>query len=140
MYGYACRYLSREEIRADFAAAMALIRASVDRGIPVLAWGCGGVRTKKGIGQAAVAVFFPRIQIGKQITGDGGNRLKSLLICYAQGLPHRIQGRIQEKVFPGMNTPVMFDPISFHVRVPLSLMSEMAIEYQQKTTPSIRAL
>lgn len=48
MYGYACRYLSREEIRADFAAAMALIRASVDRGIPVLAWGCGGVRTKSG--------------------------------------------------------------------------------------------
>ena len=31
MYGYACRYLSREEIHADFAAAMALIRASVDR-------------------------------------------------------------------------------------------------------------
>ena len=48
MYGYACRYLSREEIRADFAAAMALIRTSVDRGIPVLAWGCGGVRTKRG--------------------------------------------------------------------------------------------
>ena len=42
-FGWCCEYLSREIINRDLAATMQKIRASVDRGIPVLAWGVGGV-------------------------------------------------------------------------------------------------
>ena len=41
--GYGCEYLSREEINSDLPRALKKIRASIDRGIPVLAWGVGGV-------------------------------------------------------------------------------------------------
>ena len=49
-FGYDCEYLSPERIQADLPAALAKIRASVDRGIPVLAWGIGGVPRKNGSG------------------------------------------------------------------------------------------
>ena len=42
-FGWSCEYLSSEEISQNMAASMQKIRVSVDRGIPVLAWGVGGV-------------------------------------------------------------------------------------------------
>jgi hypothetical protein len=42
-FGYDCIYLSNEQIRKDFRSVMNAIKASVDRGIPVLAWGMGNV-------------------------------------------------------------------------------------------------
>ncbi len=48
LFGYACDYLSNAAIRADMPTAMAKIRASIDRGIPVLAWGMGGVVFRDG--------------------------------------------------------------------------------------------
>lgn len=49
-FGYDCEYLSPEQIQADLPSALAKIRASVDRGIPVLAWGIGGVPGMDGSG------------------------------------------------------------------------------------------
>lgn len=46
--GCGCEYLSREEINSDLLRALKKIRASIDRGIPVLAWGLGGVVMKNG--------------------------------------------------------------------------------------------
>lgn len=48
MFGYTCIYLSQEEICLDLEGAIAKICRSVDRGIPVLAWGCGGVFMRNG--------------------------------------------------------------------------------------------
>ena len=42
-FGYECIYLSTAQIQRDFRAAMNAIKASVDKGIPVLAWGMGNV-------------------------------------------------------------------------------------------------
>ena len=41
--GCGCVYLSTEYIRQNFRAVMNAIKASVDKGIPVLAWGMGNV-------------------------------------------------------------------------------------------------
>ncbi|MDD4773262.1 MAG: hypothetical protein PHZ09_06605, partial [Eubacteriales bacterium] len=41
--GYDCIYLSNARIKQDFRAAINAIKASVDKGIPVLAWGMGNV-------------------------------------------------------------------------------------------------
>ena len=38
-FGYDCIYLSNAQIKKDFRAVMNAIKASVDKGIPVLAWG-----------------------------------------------------------------------------------------------------
>ncbi len=48
MFGYGCVYLSRDAVNADLSAALAQIRASIDKGVPVLAWGCGGVVMRGG--------------------------------------------------------------------------------------------
>ena len=42
-FGYDCIYLSNAQIKKDFPAVMNAIKASVDKGIPVLAWGMGNV-------------------------------------------------------------------------------------------------
>ncbi len=42
-FGYDCVYLSNAQIKKDFRAAMNAIKASVDKNIPVLAWGMGNV-------------------------------------------------------------------------------------------------
>ena len=42
-FGYDCLYLSPAQIQQDFRAVMHAIKGSVDRGIPVLAWGMGNV-------------------------------------------------------------------------------------------------
>ncbi|MHB9106046.1 MAG: cysteine peptidase family C39 domain-containing protein [Armatimonadota bacterium] len=42
-FGYECIYLSTEQIQQDFRTVMNAIKASVDNGIPVLAWGMGNV-------------------------------------------------------------------------------------------------
>ena len=41
--GYDCVYISNEQINKDFRTVMNAIKASVDKGIPVLAWGMGNV-------------------------------------------------------------------------------------------------
>lgn len=41
--GYDCIYLSNAQIQKDFHAVMNAIRVSIDKGIPVLAWGMGNV-------------------------------------------------------------------------------------------------
>lgn len=48
LFGYECIYLSNHAIQEDIDAALAQIRRSVDRGIPVFAWGCGGVEMEGG--------------------------------------------------------------------------------------------
>ena len=47
LFGYECIYLSNHAIQEDIDAALAQIRRSVDRGIPVFAWGCGGWRPRR---------------------------------------------------------------------------------------------
>lgn len=47
-FGWGCEYLSREEANRDLPATMRKVKASVDRGIPVLAWGVGGVVSASG--------------------------------------------------------------------------------------------
>ena len=42
-FGWECDFISRDDILRDLPAAAARIRASIDRGLPVLAWGVGGV-------------------------------------------------------------------------------------------------
>ncbi|MCL2701089.1 MAG: hypothetical protein FWE88_05285 [Phycisphaerae bacterium] len=46
--GYECIYLSNAQIKKDFRAAMNAIKASVDKGIPVVAWGIGNVTLRDG--------------------------------------------------------------------------------------------
>ena len=47
-FGFDCVYLSNAQIRQDFRSAMNAVKFSVDRGIPVLAWGMGNVTTRSG--------------------------------------------------------------------------------------------
>ena len=47
-FGYDCIYLSNAQIKKDFRAVINAIKASVDKGIPVLAWGMGDVTTNSG--------------------------------------------------------------------------------------------
>jgi AraC-like DNA-binding protein len=42
-FGYDCIYISNSEIKKDFHAVMKAIKTSVDKDIPVLAWGMGNV-------------------------------------------------------------------------------------------------
>jgi AraC-like DNA-binding protein len=42
-FGYDCVYISNSQIKKEYRAVMNAIKASVDRGIPVLAWGMGNV-------------------------------------------------------------------------------------------------
>jgi hypothetical protein len=42
-FGYDCIYLSNAQIQKDFKTVMNAIKVSVDKGIPVLAWGMGNV-------------------------------------------------------------------------------------------------
>lgn len=48
VFGYNCVYLSNAQIKKDFRTVMNAIKASVDQGIPVLAWSMGGVTTGSG--------------------------------------------------------------------------------------------
>ena len=45
---YDCEYLSREQINSDMPSTLKKIYASIDRGVPVLAWGVGGVVFNEG--------------------------------------------------------------------------------------------
>ena len=47
-FGYDCIYISNSEIRKDFRAVMNAIKASIDKDIPVLAWGIGNVTVDSG--------------------------------------------------------------------------------------------
>jgi len=47
-FGYDCIYISNSEIKKNFRAVMSAIKASVDKDIPVLAWGIGNVSTGSG--------------------------------------------------------------------------------------------
>lgn len=47
-FGYDCIYLSNSQIKKDFRAVMNAIKASIDKGIPVLAWGMGNVEMGNG--------------------------------------------------------------------------------------------
>jgi AraC-like DNA-binding protein len=42
-FGYDCIYISNSEIKKDFRAVMNAIKMSIDKDIPVLAWGIGNV-------------------------------------------------------------------------------------------------
>ena len=48
VFGYDCIYLSNSQIKKDFRAVMNAIKASIDKGIPVLAWGMGNVEMGNG--------------------------------------------------------------------------------------------
>lgn len=48
LFGYSCIYFSSDQIKADLQTALHFIRESIDRGVPVLAWGCGHVITNSG--------------------------------------------------------------------------------------------
>ena len=47
-FGYDCIYLSNAQIKKDFRTVVNAIKASIDKGIPVLSWGMGNVTTKGG--------------------------------------------------------------------------------------------
>ena len=47
-FGRECIYVSNEQIKRDHRAVMNAIKASIDKEIPVLAWGIGGVKTNSG--------------------------------------------------------------------------------------------
>jgi len=47
-FGYNCIYISNSQIKKDFRAVMNAIKASIDKGIPVLAWGMGNVMVGMG--------------------------------------------------------------------------------------------
>ena len=47
-FGHDCIYVSNSEIKKDFRAVMNAIKTSVDKDIPVLAWGMGNVTTRSG--------------------------------------------------------------------------------------------
>ena len=47
-FGYDCVYISNSQIKKDFRAVMNAIKMSVDKDIPVLAWGMGNVTTGSG--------------------------------------------------------------------------------------------
>ena len=49
-FGYGCIYLSNSQIKQDFRVVMNAIKTSVDKGIPVLAWGMGNVTMGEGGG------------------------------------------------------------------------------------------
>ena len=42
-FGYDCIYISNSQIKKEFRAVMNAIKTSIDKGIPVLAWGMGNV-------------------------------------------------------------------------------------------------
>ncbi|MCL2254294.1 MAG: hypothetical protein FWC09_07595 [Lachnospiraceae bacterium] len=48
VFGYNCIYISNSEIKKNFPAVMKAIKTSVDKDIPVLAWGMGNVTMKEG--------------------------------------------------------------------------------------------
>ena len=45
-FGYGCIYLSNAQIKKDFRTVMNAIKASINKGIPVLSWGMGNVTTR----------------------------------------------------------------------------------------------
>ena len=47
-FGYDCIYISNSEIKKDFRAVMNAIKTSIDKDIPVLAWGIGNVTAGSG--------------------------------------------------------------------------------------------
>ncbi|MCL2406531.1 MAG: hypothetical protein FWC95_01245 [Defluviitaleaceae bacterium] len=47
-FGYDCIYISNSQIKKEFRAVMNAIKASVDKGLPVLAWGMGNVELGDG--------------------------------------------------------------------------------------------
>ena len=47
-FGYDCIYISNSEIKKDFRAVMNAIKASIDKDIPILAWGMGNVMMGSG--------------------------------------------------------------------------------------------
>lgn len=47
-FGYDCIYLSNDQIKKDFRAAMNAVKSSIDKGVPVLAWGMGNVTVGDG--------------------------------------------------------------------------------------------
>jgi hypothetical protein len=67
-FGHVCIYLSNAQIQKDFKAVMNVIKSSVDRGIPVLAWGMGNVTTKGGN-------HYDPMPVGCLIGGYGENNL-----------------------------------------------------------------
>jgi hypothetical protein len=48
VFGYDCIYYSNLQIKNDFKKSMDTIKTSIDKGIPVLAWGMGNVTMKDG--------------------------------------------------------------------------------------------
>lgn len=81
VFGYDCIYISSEQIKNDFPAVMAAIRDSVDRQIPVLAWGMGNVATRGGD-------FYNPLPEACLIGGYGeDNRLYVNLYMDADSLP-----------------------------------------------------
>ncbi len=79
-FGYGCDYLSTEVINSNLTGTLEKIRASVDRGIPVLAWGVGGVLGVDG-------ERYDPMGEGALIGGYDGEYLLVHLYCGAERLP-----------------------------------------------------
>ena len=47
-FGYECIYISNAQIKKDYRSVMNAVKDSVDRGVPVFAWGMGNVTTRSG--------------------------------------------------------------------------------------------
>jgi len=78
-FGYECIYLSTAQIQQDFRAVMNAIKASVDNGIPVLAWGMGNVPNGDG------SRYTDRLPEGCLIGGYDEHDLLYVNIYFNQG-------------------------------------------------------
>ena len=78
-FGWNCVYLSREDVNRDLTTTMQKIKSSVDRGLPVLAWGVGGVVCADG-------TRYDPMGEGALIGGYDGNVLLIHLYCGAERL------------------------------------------------------
>lgn len=78
-FGYECIYLSAAQVQRDFRTAMNAIKASVDKGIPVLAWGMGNVPSRFPPGH------FDTLPEGCLIGGYDENDLLHVNIYFNQG-------------------------------------------------------
>jgi hypothetical protein len=78
-FGRECIYVSNAQIKNDYRAVMNAIKASVDKGIPVLGWGMGGVTTHR-----SVDIEIPE---GCLVGGYDGDLLYANIYIGEEGMP-----------------------------------------------------
>ena len=92
-FGYDCIYISNSQIKKDFRAVMNAIKASIDKDIPVLAWGIGNVTTTNGRKQN----YHNPLPVGCLIGGYDENDVLYINLYCNKDDPHSLpEGTIDE--------------------------------------------